>query len=81
MKKLVDGVYIHRRHLITKDEQGICVEDNLEIFPTWNDAREYVNKIMDGTHKKEPRIIGMWSMDNCPRYKEKGKIRETTALK
>lgn len=43
-----------------KDEQGICVENHLEIFPTWNDAREFINKILDGTNKKEPRIVGIW---------------------
>lgn len=60
MKKLTDGIYIHRGRWIVKDEQGICVENHLEIFQTWNDAREFINKILDGTNKNEPRIIGMW---------------------
>ncbi len=60
MRKISDGIYVHRNLWITKDEQGICVEGHLEIFPTWNDAREFINKWLDGTNKKEPRIIGEW---------------------
>ncbi len=60
MRKISDGIYVHRNHWITKDEQGICIEGHLEIFPTWNDAREFINKWLDGTNKKEPRIIGEW---------------------
>lgn len=60
MKKLATDIYIHRGHLVIKDEQGICVENHHEIFPTWNDAREFINKMMDGTNKTEPRIIGTW---------------------
>lgn len=60
MKRLTDDIYTHRGKLIIKDEQGICVENNLEIFPTWNDASEFINKILDGTNKKEPVIVGFW---------------------
>ena len=60
MKKLSDGIYIHRGYWIVKDEQGICVENHLEIFKTWNDAKEFINKLLGGTNKAEPRIIGMW---------------------
>lgn len=60
MRRIADGIYIHKGCLIMKDEQGICVENHLEIFPTWNDAREFINKILDGTNKKEPRIVGIW---------------------
>lgn len=63
MKRLADGIYIHRGWLMIKDEQGICIENHLEIFPTWNDAREFINKIMDSTNKTEPRIIGMWKCE------------------
>ena len=60
MKKLATDIYIHRGNWIVKDEQGICVENHLEIFKTWNDAREFINKILDGTNKKEPVIVGFW---------------------
>lgn len=60
MKKLTEDVYTHRGYWIIKDKQGICIENHLEIFKTWNDAKEFINKITDGTHKKEPRIIGEW---------------------
>ena len=46
--------------MILKDEQGIWVEHHLELFPTWNDAKAFINKIHDDTNKKEPRIIGEW---------------------
>ena len=49
MKKIVDNIYIHRKHFIIKDVQGIYVEGYLEIFPTWNDAKEFINKFEDGT--------------------------------
>lgn len=61
MKRLTDGIYIHKGKWIVKDEQGICVEGHLEIFKTWNDAREFINKFIDGTNKIEPRIIGEWT--------------------
>lgn len=60
MRKLCDDIYTHRGYSIIKDEQGIWVCNWLHIFPTWNDAREFINKIIDGTNKKEPRIIGEW---------------------
>jgi len=60
MNKLCDNIYTHRGYWIIKDKQGICVENHLEIFKAWNDAREFINKIIDGTNKSEPRIVGTW---------------------
>lgn len=60
MRKITDGIYSHKGLMILQDEQGIWVEGHLELFPTWNDAREFINKIHDGTNKVEPRIIGEW---------------------
>jgi len=60
MQKLADGIYTHRGHSIFKDEQGIWVDNWIHIFKTLNDAREFINKINDGTNKKEPVIIGEW---------------------
>ena len=60
MRKISSGIYVHRGKWITKDEQGISIEGHLEIFQTFNDAREFINKWIDGTNKIEPRIIGEW---------------------
>ena len=38
--------------------RAIYVVGHLEIFPTWNDAKEFINKFEDGTNKKDPRVIG-----------------------
>ena len=62
MKKISDGIYSHRGYDIIKDEQGIWVENHLEIFKSYNDAKEFINKIMDGTNKKEPVVIGTWEI-------------------
>ena len=48
--------------MIVKDEQGICVEGYLHIFKTFNDARNFIDKISDGSNKKEPVIVGEWSI-------------------
>lgn len=63
MKKLCDGIYTHRGNDIIKDEQGIWVCGHLHIFKTLNDAKEFINKIIDSTNKKEPQIIGEWHME------------------
>ena len=60
MQKITDGIYTHRGCSIIKDEQGIWVDNWLYIFKTLNDAREFINKINDGTNKKEPVIIDEW---------------------
>lgn len=63
MTKISDGIYTHRGSDIIKDEQGIWVVGHFEIFKTYNDAKEFINKIMDGTNKKEPVVIGMWKSE------------------
>lgn len=60
MTKIANDIYFHRGYCIFKDGQGIWVENHLELFPTWNDAREFINKMLDSTNKTEPRIIGEW---------------------
>jgi len=60
MRKLGNGIYIHRNKLIIKDEQGIYVEGYLHIFPTFTDARYFIDKMHSGCHKREPAIIGKW---------------------
>lgn len=61
MTKIADNLYVHRKYLILRDDQGICVEGHLEIFPTWDDVRQFINMFLDSTNKKVPRIIGMWA--------------------
>ena len=65
MKKWFDGFYVHRGHDIIKDEQGIYVVGYLHLFKTLNDARNYIDKTMDSTHKKEPVIVGEWSAEKA----------------
>lgn len=62
MKKIVDGMYVHRGVWIHTDEQGIWVEGWEHLFKTYNDARNFIDKIHDGSNKKEPVIIGKWDM-------------------
>lgn len=63
MEKICENIYIHRKKCIIKDEQGIYVEGCLHLFKTFNDARNYIDKTMDGTNKKEPVIVGEWSAE------------------
>lgn len=58
MKKVADGIYVHRRQFITREEVGWSVEDNLEIFKTLNDAVAYIDKCHSSCNRKEPVIIG-----------------------
>lgn len=64
MKKITEGIYVHRGHDIIKDKQGIWVAGILYLFPTLSDARAYIDKIIDGTNKKVPVISGEWSEQN-----------------
>lgn len=60
VRKIIGGLWVHRRVYIFKNEKGIYVEDHLELFKTLADAREFINKILDGTNKKEPVVVGTW---------------------
>lgn len=66
LKRVADGIYVHRRQFIMKEEIGWSVEDNLEIFKTLNDAVAYIDKRHSSCNKKEPAIIGKisYNMDN-----------------
>lgn len=65
MTKLFDGLYTHRGHDIIKDEQGIYVVGYLHLFKTLNDARNFIDKKIDGTHRKEAVIVGEWSAEKA----------------
>lgn len=60
MKKLANNIWIHRRVAILKDAQGIWCENSLHLFKTLTDACAYIDKTLDGTNKREPRIVGEW---------------------
>jgi hypothetical protein len=60
MKKIANGLYKHRGRWIFTDAQGIWVENCLHLFKTYTDARLYIDKISDGSHIREPIIIGVW---------------------
>ena len=64
MRKVTNDIYVHRNRWIIKDEQGIYVEGFLHLFKTFNDAKNFIDKIHDGTNKKEPIIIGEWSLQD-----------------
>ena len=57
-------IYIHRGVMLTRwnDEtnKGIGTDIDLKLFKTFADARRYIDKHLDGTHDKEPIIIGEW---------------------
>ena len=63
LKRVADGIYVHRKKFIMKEEIGWSVEDNLEIFKTLNDAVAYIDKCHSSCNKKEPVIIGKISYD------------------
>ena len=72
LKKIADGIYVHRKQFITREEIGWSVEDNLDVFKTLNDAIAYVDKCHSSCNKKEPVIIGKisYNMDKekCINY-------------
>lgn len=57
-------IYVHRGVWITRYNQGIGTEFDLNLFRTFADARRYIDKKLDGTHDREPEIIGEWSEEN-----------------
>lgn len=57
-------IYVHRNIWITRYNQGIGTEFDLNLFRTFADARRYIDKKLDGTHDREPEIIGEWSEEN-----------------
>jgi len=65
MKKICDSLWMHRGKCIFKDDQGIFVENCLHLFNTLTDARLYIDKIHDGSNKREPVIVGEWSAEKA----------------
>lgn len=69
MKKIADGIYNHRGHLIIKDEQGIHVDYSssrcLLLFKTFTDAQIDIDmhnstEVYRKWNNRKPRIVGKW---------------------
>lgn len=60
MQKIAPGTYKHRNRWIFTDDQGIFVEHRMELMATYSDARQLIDKLHDGSNKKEPKIVGEW---------------------
>lgn len=63
MQKIANGIYTHRGNWIYENKDGWIVDNCLHIFKALTDAREYINQVMDGTNKREPRIVREWTID------------------
>lgn len=60
MQKIAPGTYKHRGRWIFTDDQGIFVEHQMDLLKTYEDAKQLINKLHDGSHTREPVIIGEW---------------------
>ena len=65
MKKICNGLWMHRGKCIFKDEQGIIVENSLHLFKTLTDARAFIDKTHDGSNKRDPVVVGEWSAEKA----------------
>ena len=52
------GFYFHRDKIITRFLGGWWIDGDLNIYKTISDAKNAIDKIHDGSNKKEPIIIG-----------------------
>ena len=68
MRSFGGGLYQYRRYFILKykngkgwwinsDSQYFC---DLNVYATIEDCKQAINKREDGTHTREPIIIGRW---------------------
>ena len=57
MKCFVPGIYSHRGSMIRRDFGGWTVDCDLKVYKRLEDARNSIDKRLDGTHKAEPVII------------------------
>ena len=68
MKKLTNSIWSYRKHLLISEHGGYTVHGSelicLNVYKTLRDAKEAINKVMDGTNKLEPRIIGVLYYDD-----------------
>jgi len=62
MIKIAPGTYKHRNRWIFTDDQGIFVENRMELMASYNDAKQLIDKLHSGCNTKEPKIIGEWRL-------------------
>lgn len=60
------GTYSHRGIWINywKELGGWMLDNDLRVYKTLADARNAVNKRLDGTHSTEPRVLGEAEYNN-----------------
>lgn len=63
MRKIGDGIYTFRGSWILKNKDGWEVDGCLHIFKALIDAKEYINKTLDSTNQREPRIVREWTIE------------------
>ena len=60
MQKIAQGIYKHKGRWIFTDNQGIFVENRMELLKTYEDARQLIDKLHDGSNTREPVVVGTW---------------------
>lgn len=63
MQRVTSNYYTHRGVDIVKLDYGITVDlpgIALNLYRTYEDAKQAVNKYLDSSNTKEPRIIGVY---------------------
>ena len=74
MRRISRGqMYLHRGAWIfrTPSKDGWYIDTGcMYVFPTLEDARQYINKIFDGTNTREPRILREWNIEQDYRKEE-----------
>ena len=64
MRKIADGIYIYRGIWILRGKDGWWTDDgSLLIFKALSDCREHINKRMDSTNTREPRVVREWTIE------------------
>lgn len=63
MRRITEGLYIHRGYMILKHKEGWMVDYSLNIFKALIDCKNYINKSCDSTNTGEPRIIREWTIE------------------
>ncbi len=52
------GLYFYRGRTITRMLGGWWFDGDIRIYKTIKDAKNAINKLIDGTHNAEPKILG-----------------------
>ena len=74
MRRISRGhIYLHRGVWIfrTLSKDGWYIDTGcLHVFPTLEDARQYINQTLDSTNTREPRILREWNIEQDYRKEE-----------